>query len=318
MFRQQISALFLLVLISFAGCDSSASNTQPPVNTATPTTPATTTPDLGAIVAAQCGYKFQHYQTQQLIRFGDLIVSPIHTASISSGNGFVLNDVELSDALSPSKPFQLNGSDVSDASKRVYSGMGGEFGYEFSICNLSSTSSSTIGIPSLKITALTPDSHSTFNLWESTCDSGYNYPNPYVAGGCGGQDLSPRNVFVAHWPTPITVGIIANFAQTRSESDPGPDGATNPTAMPKFPAELKPGKETTLYFYTPLPTINGTYQFAIDVPVNGTKQELPVLFPTFIANHPVIWSGNYCGNNSAMLSQMSAGNIYLCPQKLPA
>lgn len=301
--RKVFGILFSLLLLALlvgcgastpmqAGTDASATTTIAPTETLQPTPVATN----GAVTSGHPCIAGRSSDVQ----IGDLRVSHLHFGNLAYPSE------QLPSNLDPSKPYQAPTSSGDLSNPAVNPNM--DNGYEFFVCNTSTSNSHVIVGASIGISGFSTYS-GPLNSYQG-CDGFYQRPFGVAGAGCGGGSCVDEYLH-ASFAADATTGTQVSTTQVDTcNTVPGPG-----TGAPSLPISLGPGQMLTIDVAVSAPTAAGTYTFAFglnyDTVSNAAISMTP---PTLLDSAAVRWGGRNC-IKPALLSQIPTSdtqNRYIC------
>lgn len=300
------SAAVLFVVLVLVGCGTSpAATTRTPAPRSSATVPSSPSPAPTAdpaSFAVACKHATQQWAFKPVYRIGDLLME----------SGYVgFTSRRLPDG-TPLKPLLLpnpNDQAAMDAQIPAQPGVnpleGGGFGLE--LCNASTTQPHEIEAVAIRIAQLVPYA-GRVHTW-NICDGYYSRSEPggVAGGGCGFGFRADETMHVA-FPANAGAGATETATQVYSGDVYGP-----------LPVTLAPGQGMVMFITATLPTVPGTYAFAVRPTVDHTPTASAAIGePAFFAPAAVKWGGQAC-LKSAMQSQIPAStdppSYYICPNQ---
>lgn len=302
----QSPARLLLLVILLAGCSTTSISGATPTNTTPPIATAPPIPTIAPAILAAC-FGADATRPQQAIQVGDLLITQVELGGLS------YPAVMLPDNAAPTKPFLLHRSDgdayqtdfphspITNPSMEEHGG-----GFQFSICNISTTSPHVLKSVSAKISALTTYTGQV-NQWQA-CEGTLSSHHQLAGGGCGGG-LAGCICFRAKFPDTATAGTDVPMSQTDTTlNDPG-DG------LGKLPLSLGPGEAVTLLVGMEKPKAPATYTFTFGLTFDSAAAVFTPASPAvLLAPIAHSWTGENC-QKPALLAQITATNpetYYIC------
>lgn len=295
--------LMVLVLVGCGTAPATTTRTPAPGSSATVTPSPSPIPTAGSDdFAAACKNAAQQWTFKPVYRIGDLLIE----------SGYVgIASRKLPDE-TPLRPLVIpnpNDQAAVDAQIPVQPVMnpqeGGGFGLK--LCNASTTQAHEIEAVTIRIAQFIPYA-GRVHTW-NICDGYYSRSEPSgVAGtGCGFGFQSDETMHVA-FPANAGVGATEIATQVYSSDHYGP-----------LPVTLEPGQNIFIFITAVLPTLPGTYAFAVQPTIDHTPMAYTTIgAPAFFAPAALKWSGQAC-LKSAMQSQIPAAtdppSYYICPDQ---
>jgi len=304
--------LLLLVALLAAACGQSTSRPGALAqHTSTPTLVPTSVPtQLPTATPAQAASGCAVGGGANLLRAGDLVISPIQLTNVSYPSQHIPDGTPLKPYAFTTNNLGALFPDIPPTNPSLAESAGSAGGYAFVICNDSPTQSHTIRAISVKIAALTPYT-GQLNTYQA-CDGFYARPGPATFGGCGGGFITDEYLHATFAPS-AGAGAAVTAIQTKTGSSFGHG------SEPPLPDTLSPGHTVGFVVGLTAPTTPGTYTFSFGVTIDSGA---PVYFgnapATLLA--PVVhkWTGPAC-EKPAMLAQIPTAvtnppTRYICPE----
>jgi hypothetical protein len=186
-------------------------------------------------------------------------------------------------------------------------------GYEFSVCNSSSSQAHMLNGVGVRIEGAARYS-GQLNAW-NPCDGPYDASTKQVGGGCGGGVCGYNETLKATFNM-MAAGATATVAQVGSDRDLDPGAGCLRDSYGPLPVSLKPHKAISIDVGIALPSSDGTYTFAFGVAQDSSATVfLPAARPILLAPIAHQWTGEAC-QQPAMQSQIppaSSPTYYICP-----
>lgn len=297
--RRVFSAGILLLLAALiSGCGETSTVQSSPTATIAPTETLQPTP-----VATNGAVTSDHpciAGTSSDIQIGDLRVSHVHFANLAYPSE------QLPSNLDPSKPYHAPSSSGDLPDPAVNPNM--DNGYEFFVCNTSTSTSHVIVGASIGISGFSAYS-GPLNSYQG-CDGFYQRPFGVAGAGCGGGSCVDEYLH-ASFAADATIGAQVSTTQVDTcNTAPGPG-----TGAPRLPISLGPGQMLTIDVAVSAPTAAGTYAFAFGLNYDTVSNAAISMTPsTLLDSAAVRWGGRNC-TKPALLSQIPTSdtqNRYIC------
>jgi len=310
-----VSALALAILL--AGCGTSTTRlagqvaTATPLPTATPRPTVAPTPTLKPIPRATLGadghpcYADAMFSSQPGANLGDLVVVSAQLSNLNYGARKLPDDLPL-------KPLVVSQGGSEFPVEPVTNPGTSVGGWDFALCNTSTSASHRLDGVSVRINALVPRA-APVNEWPS-CGGTYSRSGP-LGHGCGGGD--PRDVNLhASFVAGASEGASAAAMQVGEPNSFRPF-KFEPVQMTSLPITLGPGDGLVINVTFDLPSPSGTYTFGFGVAEDGsTPGYVSTAEPVLLASVAHNWTGDAC-LTPAMQAQIPPAtnppSYYLCP-----
>jgi hypothetical protein len=313
-----LSLVTAIVLVAGCGVTPAGTSSGTPGSAASPsaTAAATALPTVDpSQVPASCGTG-----TAPVARAGDLLIFQFDTldgwqTTPAGFGGLAYPRTKLPDS-TPLKPLQIQ-FDTStftstlpqdpptNPSMQEHTG-----GYTLGVCNASTSHVHVIQSVAVRIVSVVPYT-GPVNQW-LFCDAPYDASSKHTGiGGCGGAYWAGEYLH-ATFAANAGVGATVTAAQASSGHDDGLDGSYS--QFGPLPVSLGPGQAIPINVGMTVPTVAGTYTFALGLTVDGAA-------PVFVSAPPTLfaparnWTGEAC-KAPAMQSQIPAASsptYYICP-----
>jgi hypothetical protein len=306
--RRILAAAIVALVALLAGCGA---NTPPALVGPTATTVPSRLPTVNPTAAEACGIQLS--KAGSYARVGDLVIGratlgALSYPSVMLPDGTALKPVQVTTQVS-NNVWSIGGPLASLPPANPYL-QGNGAGYEFAVCNASSSTHHTIQALSARILELTPYT-GQLEMWKQ-CDSAYSRQQPGGGGGCGGMGFYDETMKVS-FPSGAGQGATATAQQLSSGVADG-----GPSKVGPLPYTLAPGQTITINVQmTPL-TTPGTYLFAFGLTVDGVAPTyVPGLQSAIHAPVAHAFTGAACQQPS-MASQIPPAttppSYYICPE----
>ncbi len=316
--RTAFVGLLLLAALLAAACGQSTSRpgalSQPTATrqpTATPTLVATATPTLQPTATpAQAASGCAVGGGANLLRAGDLVISPIQLTNVSYPSQHIPDSTPLKPYAFTTNNLGALFPDSTPTNPSLAESAGAAGGYAFIVCNDSPTQSHTIRAISVKLATLTPYT-GQLNTYQA-CDGFYARPGPATFGGCGGGFITDEYLH-ATFASSAGAGVAVTATQTKTGSSFGRG------SEPPLPDTLAPGHTVGFVVGLTAPTASGTYTFSFGVTIdNGAPVYFGSAPATLLAPVAHKWTGPAC-EKPAMLAQIpttvtNPPTRYICPE----